>query len=343
MSKRGELVPIGDLIKASGLKAPTPIESRILDAAAAEQEEAYPLYQHTVLCQTCLPYRDPGDEVRVWDRIQGGAHLRIKAGEAMHPKLGRLVDVGLPFGPKSRVILMHINQLAILTQSPVINVGDSFTSFIRTILDLAPNGQNLRIVKDQLARLSTAEIVLGQVREGKQALTEATRIVSQLEVWLTKDENQRILWPERINLSRDYFESLIEHAVPLDEKHIQALSHTCMGLDIYQWLAQRLHRIKPGQPQKLSWLALWGQFGQGYDLIKNPKNMGKFRMDFRKAMRQVLALYQQARVEDDEQKKPRIRKRGGELVWRSDYSEGLTLHHSQPPVLKRPPKGTTTL
>jgi dTDP-4-dehydrorhamnose reductase len=60
--------------------------------------------------------------------------------------------VGLPFGPKSRVILTHINQRAILTQSSYIEVGETFTGFIRTVLKLDTMGRNLRAAKDQLAR-----------------------------------------------------------------------------------------------------------------------------------------------------------------------------------------------
>jgi hypothetical protein len=114
-----------------------------------------------------------------------------------------------------------------------------------------------------------------------------------------------------------------------------------MGLDIYTWLAQRLHRILVSRPQRISWLSLYGQFGQGYNLVSNPNNLAKFRMDFRKALRQVLALYQEARVVDDVQKRPRIRQQGRELVWRSDYAEGLMLFHSRPPVLKRLPQSAT--
>lgn len=322
-------------VAASGIKLLTPIQARLLDAVTVD-EDTYPLYQHSLMCQTCLPYHDPGDSVRTWDRIQGSAHLRIKAGEAMHPGLGHLVDVGLPFGPKSRVILMYINQQAVLTRSPHIKVGTSFSSFVHTALGLHSNGRNMNAVKDQLARLSTAEIVLGQVTDGKEATTDVARIVSRLEVHLTKNENQRILWPEHISLSSEYFHSLLQHAVPLKEVHIRALSHTCMGLDIYTWLAQRLHRIEPNSPQKVSWMSLHTQFGQGYDLQKNPKSLGKFRLDFRKALHQVLLVYRGARVIDAVQKKPRLRPQGGEMVWRSDYAEGLTLFHSPPPVPKRP-------
>ena len=43
--------------------------TRLLDGADATQDDPRSiLYSHTVLCQTCLPYRNPGDEVREWEQ-----------------------------------------------------------------------------------------------------------------------------------------------------------------------------------------------------------------------------------------------------------------------------------
>ena len=61
-------------------------------------------------------------------------------------------------------------------------------------------------------------------------------------------------------MSLDYFESLTRHAVPLDERAIAALAHSAMALDVYCWLAQRLHRIPEGKPQFVPWAALFEQF-----------------------------------------------------------------------------------
>src|SRR5881392_1410689 len=101
-------------IKSHG---PTPIERRLIEGAVREIEDPDTplslLYQHTVLCQTCLPFRDPGNETRTWERLNGNIHLEVNAGKAMHPEQGRLIPLGLPFGPKARMVLMHINQQAL--------------------------------------------------------------------------------------------------------------------------------------------------------------------------------------------------------------------------------------
>src|SRR3954453_12414128 len=76
------------------------------------------------------------------------------------------------------------------------------------------------------------------------------------------------MWPSYLKLSLDYYHSLLKHAVPLDERAIAALAHSAVALDIYCWLAQRLHRVLPGKPQLVTWVNLQEQFGQGYTRIR---------------------------------------------------------------------------
>ena len=331
----GELLPIDGIVTPRmrrRLVGPTPIQSRLIETAARcaqEQEDQSILYQHSVFCQTCLPYRDPGDDVRVWERSNGRAHLKVLAGEAMHPREGRFVELGLPFGPKSRMILMHINQRALLAQSPVIEIEDSLTQFVGKVLKLDPKGRNIKAVKDQLARLAASSIRLGIVRDG-QAITVNSNIVSAFDLWFPKDERQRVLWPSTVSLSLDYFQSLMSQAVPVDEAHIAALSHSSLALDIYSWLAQRLHRIPTERPQTVSWIALHAQFGLGY----NPDRIDKFRQKFRVALKEVLMVYRAARVEDDEAKPARRQVQNGKVLWREDAAKGLKLYNSAPPIRK---------
>ena len=334
----GDLIPVGNLVtpklrrQLRAMTGPTPIQRRLIDTAALNVEQPdlqTILYQHTVFCQTSLPYRNPGDEARTWERINGDVHLKVLAGEAMHPDKGRLVEVGLPFGPKCRMVLMHINQRALVTESPHVEVEDTLSKFVRNVLQLDSKGRNMRVVKDQLARLSASSIRLGIVRDG-HAVTVNSQIVTAFDVWFPKDDRQRVLWPSTVSLSLDYFQSLMNHAVPLEEAHIAALSHSSLALDIYAWLAQRLHRIPVGKPARVSWVALHSQFGQGY----NPEYMSKFRQVFRVALKEVLTLYKAARVEEEDASQARIYFQGGRQVWREKPAKGLTLYNSPPPVRK---------
>jgi hypothetical protein len=135
------------------------------------------------------------------------------------------------------------------------------------------------------------------------------KVVSALDLWFNKDEGQRVLWPSTLRLSLDYFDSLTRFAVPMDERAIAALAHSAMALDMYCWLAQRMHRVPVGKSQFIPWPALQEQFGQHYARIRD------FRRDFLNLLKQVKAAYPEANFDAD--------------------GKGMYLWQSPPPVRKR--------
>jgi hypothetical protein len=82
-----------------------------------------------------------------------------------------------------------------------------------------------------------------------------------------------------------------------------------VGLDIYMWLAHRLHRVPPIKPQFIPWTAIKEQFGWGY------AKMSSFKEVFRDTLRIVKTQYPGARYALD--------------------GKGMVLHNSAPPVSKR--------
>lgn len=267
-------------------------------------------YQHTVLCQTGLPYK-PVKE-RVLEQEQGAVSLSVEAGRAKNPETGKWVDLPLPHGERPRLILMHLNTEALRTNSPVVEVEGSMTAFARR-LGMDTSGPSLRTLKDQLGRLSAALVRMAVVENGRSVQVN-TQIVGAFDLWFPKSEYQRVLWPSVIRLGQDYFNSLITNAVPLDERAIAALSGTSLGLDVYAWLSQRLHRIEKRKPQRITWESLKSQFGGQYGRIED------FRKRFKPVLKQVLTVYPGSTV--------------GEWV-EDGRSVGLVLHHSAPPVTKR--------
>ena len=281
---------------------------RLLDASEATRSEPDEvLYQHSIMCQTGLPYRNPGDDVRIWERANGKAKLKVIAGEAFHPDVDGFVELGLPYGPKPRLILAHLNAEALRQQSPEIEVGASLTSFVKR-LKLDPKGRNITSIKDQLAKLAACSMRFGAAWDG-QGITINTQIVTAFNLWFPKEDGQRVLWPSTVRLSAEYFETLTKHAVPLHDRALMALSGSAMALDVYAWLAQRLHRIEWGKRAFVPWAALKAQFGWHYD------RMDKFKAVFRQTLRDVHSQYRAADIELD--------------------GRGMTLRRSAPPVKGR--------
>lgn len=265
-------------------------------------------YQHTVLCQTSLPYRDPGDSVRIWERQQGAVSLRVEAGSVRDPVVHRFVNVGLPYGSRPRLILAHLNREALLHGSPRIEVEDSLTAFIKRVVpeNSSPRGVEIRRFKDQLSRLAAALVRMAVDLSVDRAYQVNTHIIDAFELWLGKDDRQRVLWPSVVELSPRYYDTLIKHAVPLDERAIGALANSPMALDVYAWLAQRLCRIRPKREQFVPWTALQAQFGAGYGQIRD------FRRHFRAVLAAVHLQYRGAKFDLDD--------------------HGMTLRYSLPPI-----------
>lgn len=285
-------------------KAPSKTHLRVIEAAASIDPQTI-MYQHTVFCQVGLPYRDPGAK-REWAMKNGNVSMKVKAGEALHPVTKEWVQIGLPFGTKARLILGDLNTQAILTQSPDIDIEDTLSRYVKR-LGGHNSGQDIKAVKEAFGRLCAASFLIGLLHE-HGAKTIPTQIVSAFDIWFPKDHRQRVLWPSTARLSGDYFELLLAHAVPLDEEKYFSLSHSALAMDIYAWLAQRLHRVHRQGSVLLSWSQLHLQFGWNYTRLR------KFREVFKVALDQVLVAYRDARVEADDR--------------------GLVLKNSPPPVLK---------
>jgi hypothetical protein len=301
------LRPVLDLVP-DRLKPPSAQKRRLFELPPPDADESI-LYQHSVLCQTCLPFRDPGDEIRSWERANGLVNLLVAAGQAFHPDTRKFVEVGLPYGPKPRLVLYHLNAEALRTQSPVIELEDSLTAFVKRTLGLDAGGRTLRTVKDQLTRLSAADFRIGTMVGEGRAVTLKGSVIEGFELWVTRDPQQRVLWPTTVQFSQRYFDSLMKHAVPLNETAVARLSHSAMALDIYTWLAQRLHRIEEGKTALVPWTSLWEQFGHGYAQIR------EFRRVFKRTLKQVKVVYPEAKFDLSPQ--------------------GMQLRHSLPPVARR--------
>ena len=141
------------------------VHRRLIEPLETDQDnEARLAFQHTVFCQTGLPYRNPGDDVRLMAAdARRGIARSSKLARAGIPALGTMVEVGLPWGTKPRLILAHLNAEALRQDSPVIEVESSLSAFVKRIRGF-DGGREIRAFKDQLSRLSVALVRLAMTR-----------------------------------------------------------------------------------------------------------------------------------------------------------------------------------
>ena len=118
-------------------------QEKLIDASAAIQASPpeHIDFLHSAQCQCGIPYRNPGDGVREWERKQGRTSLQIEAGSAIDPRTGEFVKLGLPYGEKPRLVLIYLASESVRTGQPEVDVEESMTSFARS-LGLETNGHH---------------------------------------------------------------------------------------------------------------------------------------------------------------------------------------------------------
>ncbi|MDB0516282.1 replication protein [Ralstonia solanacearum] len=280
-------------------KVPTSIERKPFDKPATKRENELVTvsaeimgqsptgndfaFIHAVMCQVGLP-RAKVDGERFM-RQSGAAWVNVQAG---------FLDVGhgpvlqpVPYGPMPRLALAWVSTYAKRHSTREIPIGDSAAEFLR-LMDMDDQGARYATLRKQMNALAACRLQLGY-----KGRTYNGQPVEQFDAWVSNRETgQRALWPGVMVLSDHYFRELVDNAVPLDNRALHALKGSALALDVYAWLAHRLHRIE-GRPVILYWTNLREQFGQEYQ----GKNADKdFKREFLKCLRAVLAVYPQALV-----------------------------------------------
>jgi hypothetical protein len=269
----------------------TRTQQRLLEASVtiATQPPDRMDFLHTVMCQVGLPRKQTQE--KTFERKSGFVSVLLEAGKLYNGR--EWVAQPLPYGTIPRLVMVHISSEAIRTKSRTVEIGDSTRQFLTTLGMQTSGGVRggYTTLRRQMEALAACRLTLGMFAEGKVVTVEA-KPIKTFTAWLNHDGTQPSLWPGSMELTMDFYQTLKEHAVPLDYRALGALKHSALALDIYTWLAHRLCRINKPQGARLSWQNLLDQFGQEYADTRN------FKHEFKHTLRQVLLVYPEARVEE---------------------------------------------
>lgn len=272
-------------------------------------------FMHSIFCQVGLPRsRVKGNQ---FERRSGDVALLVEAGKLWDGR--EFVQQPVPYGAMPRLMLAWMNTYAVRYKTPEIPIGESASEFLRMLGKDTSGGKKgtFTTFRTQIQALSACRMTLGYNVDGC-AHTYAGTPIKQFAAWLNDNghKGQRPLWPGLITFSDEYFKTLSVHAVPIDLRALMALQGSSLAMDIYCWLAERLHRIH-GRPVVLHWVNLREQFAQEY-VGKNPDK--DFKKKFLPALRAVLTVYPKAKVKSV---------RGGLLLQSSPppipYRDGVSL------------------
>lgn len=116
-------------------------------------------FLHSGLCQTCLPHSKPAHAHTVWRRTSGRFSLSITPGVLTSAKVSADDDgyVGVPYGPKARLILIHLQTEGL--KSRTVNLGPSLSAFLHS-LRLPVTGGTIAAIRAQSVRISQCSFSL---------------------------------------------------------------------------------------------------------------------------------------------------------------------------------------
>ena len=240
-------------------------------------------FTHAVFCQVGLPRSKV--EGREFMRQSGAAWVNVQAGyldEGRGP-----VQQPIPYGALPRLALAHLSTHAVRHKTREIPIGDSAAQFLE-LMGMDTQGARYANLRRQMHALAACRLQLGY-----KGRTFNGQAIEQFDAWLAnKGTKQRALWPGLMVLSEHFYSSLLDGAVPLDLRALHALKGSALALDVYAWLAYRLHRVE-GRGVTLHWASLREQFAQEYTGKDADKN---FKGAFLPQLRKVLTVYPQAKV-----------------------------------------------
>ncbi len=253
-------------------------------------------FVHAGFTQVSLP-RTKCASREYFHRI-GDTWVRLTAGSISID--GAETRCDLPYGALARLALARINTHVVRTGSREVPIASSAASWLRTLGKSESKG-HLDRARKTLGDLSACHLTLGR---GNRTTKES--IVRSVNGWAQGPDGRQ--WPTAIEVTRDYFEDLKNHAVPLDFRALQVLAGSSLALDIYTWLSYRLHRVTT--PTRISWAAIEAQFAAAEDGVEEWR--GSWRRAFRRQLHAVQAVY------------------AGEAVTTDSF--GVVIKHCKPPV-----------
>ena len=289
---------------------PAPLKSvgrRLLNASEAIRTQPPDRldFLHTVMCQVGMPRK--ATESRVFERQNGPFSILLEAGKLWNGRAWQAQP--LPYGTLPRLVMVHLSSEAVRTRNRRVELGESMRQFLQ-ILGIQTNGGprgGYTSLKRQMEALAACRLTIGMSAQGRVVTVDA-KPIRRFEAWIQNDGPQRTLWPGVLELSSEFYETLAQHAVPLDYRALSALKHSALALDVYTWLAHRLCRIRDPKGVMLSWQNLHDQFGQEYHHVKD------FKKSFRHVLKQVWLVYPTARIDD--------------------WAHGIILKSSPPPIVQ---------
>ena len=252
------------------------IERAVVEAAAAylSDEDSGLGFAYSGWAQCALPHKRLADD-KPWGIVSERVKLMVEPGRRQMVAADgnqTFEFVGVPFGSHARLILLYLQTEALRTGSREVELGGSMRAWLARV-GIPAGGMSGKSVRDQAERISRCKLSFDIATGGRSSGLVQQTIVDRALFLETEDGGggrQSRLSLETAKLSEGFFEQLRKHPVPLEEAAIKSLSNNAPALDVYLWLAYRLHVLR--ENRLVTWAALKSQFGTGFSKLYHFKN-----------------------------------------------------------------------
>lgn len=262
----------------------------------SDEEQAIGI-AHAGFAMASLPHKKINEAI--WRREGGPIKLLVESG-LDHKNQA----IGIPYGSMARLILLYLQTQAVRTKSREVELGASMNAWLKA-MGVSVGGKTYRSVRDQANRISRCRLTFTQLNGNAELITNSAFVRDAIMPIATDNNQQMSFWREIVRLDEGFYESLIQHPLPLREVAIRQISNKSKAIDIYIWLAYRLHILN--DPLTISWGNFKNQFGSEY------KELRFFKKDIIAPLKIALAVYPEAHISLDEK-------------------TGITLYPSPPPI-----------
>jgi hypothetical protein len=276
-----------DGLESVRLGAENKAHRQAIEAAAQilSEEETRLGITHAGFAMTSLPHKKIAEGL--WKRQGNRTTLLVESGRNRDGGL-----VGIPYGSIARLILLYLQTEAIRTGDPEIELGRSMKAWM-TRMSLSAGGKTYQLVAEQARRISACRLTFFADVANAELRSNGAFVQSSISLAGITDESQPTLWQDRVRLDNGFWRSLKEHPVPVREEALRAIGTRSLAIDVYIWLAYRLHALSKATP--ITWTAIHSQFGAGFKLVR------QIKPTFLEALQLALAVYPEARVDLEEQ------------------------------------------
>ncbi len=241
----------------------------------------------------------PQREISVFSRHDDQFSFSVQGHTLVQPG-GQHVPIGIPYGARSRCLILWMTTQARISNSRWLELG-RINEWL-TEIGMSAHPETAAAAKEQLIRLSFARFSMSfRETRGDSPKREMFKNLSLVETSVFGEDDignfasgniAKVRFPLGIQLSAQAYDHFTGgDIIPVSTESLREISNNAMAIDIFLFLSFRLPLIPADSTEAVSWKKLAKQFGAQGD------TGNRFRHVFEESVKKALHAYRGADVQ----------------------------------------------